>query len=872
MKNIRAGILFFVFLFLGSLNSQCQGIETDSLKIGLKYFKQKKFQASIDHWSSRLGDLKGETDSLSILLAYALAEVGDKHKSVDLIAKIIDRNPSVLAYVYAGHIYKLNETDYNQAIDFFKKALSSPGGASPIVISSAYNGIGETYTRIHDYNNATYWRRKYLSFVLKNYGDEDEKTAIAYNNLSIIQYYKTNFDSAVYFLDKSLKVYEKLGMQEESFLSYRNMGVYYLNLTELDLAKDYLRLSLKNGLLENDPLDSKLTRIYYYLGCVFFYDQKLDSATYYLEKSIVSNVKDTSQNQFPLLSNIRSFERWLYSVWRYGQVKARQGNWEEARKIFYYADSILTDYSYYSKSRLDKLIHSGVIELLYFTALDEAIKVSNSEASNYFFRKSKMHNYNNAFRVNKLQSIPDSIRRITHDLELELLKELRQEETLESKRKLDSIYSIYNQSLLSIEPEMTKSIGEIQMDMSGQHAIVNYFIFEYENELTLLSEKKDSFLNNIFCLLITKDSWDIFRLPSSTELENILEKYKWSIDHRMDDDTILKIDFNSLGKYLLKEPLTRLTRDVSELIIIPDGILSGIPFELLPDMEGNMLIENYSVRYGITLKNLFSTDKGNIVKSINAFVPEYNSNSKDIDFPISFSKLVRSGEHYLPGAVKEVDLIASLFNIVVKNESSKSQFLETIDTKDITHFSGHAITDIEDPLHSYLALDNSTKGYDFLDIENILENSVSNEMVVLSACQTGLIPVKEVPSVIKTEVSNIRSIQSIGNAFIRSGAKSVLSTRWKIPDETSPEIISEFYLNLKKGMNKSEALRQSKLTYLKNQKDPLKLNPYYWAGFVLIGDDGPIIFEEENHFFIYYWWIFLLAIVLFFGIKRISGR
>src|SRR3546814_8253178 len=51
-----------------------------------------------------------------------------------------------------------------------------------------------------------------------------------------------------------------------------------------------------------------------------------------------------------------------------------------------------------------------------------------------------------------------------------------------------------------------------------------------------------------------------------------------------------------------------------------------------------------------------------------------------------------------------------------------------------------------------------------------------------------------------------------------------------------------FYKNLKQGKNKAQALQQAKLTYLNNAKNEKLKHPFYWAGFILSGDDSPIHF------------------------------
>jgi hypothetical protein len=69
-----------------------------------------------------------------------------------------------------------------------------------------------------------------------------------------------------------------------------------------------------------------------------------------------------------------------------------------------------------------------------------------------------------------------------------------------------------------------------------------------------------------------------------------------------------------------------------------------------------------------------------------------------------------------------------------------------------------------------------------------------------------------------------------------------------------------FYRNLKKGVSKPKALRKAKITYL-NNADELTANPYYWAGFVYIGNSSKIY----TSYVIYYWLgaaLILLILVL----------
>ena len=98
-------------------------------------------------------------------------------------------------------------------------------------------------------------------------------------------------------------------------------------------------------------------------------------------------------------------------------------------------------------------------------------------------------------------------------------------------------------------------------------------------------------------------------------------------------------------------------------------------------------------------------------------------------------------------------------------------------------------------------------------------NLKNTELVVLSACETGL-------------GDNLVGEGVIGlqRAFMIAGAKSVIMSLWSVSDEKTQELMTLFYTNwIKKNMPKDEALYQAKIVMKK-----LYPQPYYWAGFVLL--------------------------------------
>jgi CHAT domain-containing protein len=94
-------------------------------------------------------------------------------------------------------------------------------------------------------------------------------------------------------------------------------------------------------------------------------------------------------------------------------------------------------------------------------------------------------------------------------------------------------------------------------------------------------------------------------------------------------------------------------------------------------------------------------------------------------------------------------------------------------------------------------------------------------IVVLSACQTAV-----------TKGSNESSPVSPASGFLQNGVKSVVASLWKVDDEATELLMADFYSNIK-TMDAIDALRASQIRISANPKFN---HPYYWAGFVLLGD------------------------------------
>jgi CHAT domain-containing protein len=109
---------------------------------------------------------------------------------------------------------------------------------------------------------------------------------------------------------------------------------------------------------------------------------------------------------------------------------------------------------------------------------------------------------------------------------------------------------------------------------------------------------------------------------------------------------------------------------------------------------------------------------------------------------------------------------------------------------------------------------------------------LSTELVVLSACETGL-----------GQIQVGEGVFGLRRAFVLAGAKTLVMSLWKVPDEQTQELMINFYQRLLAGAGRAEALRQAQLAM--KAKNP---DPYYWGAFICQGDPSPLGNERGELF------------------------
>jgi CHAT domain-containing protein len=145
----------------------------------------------------------------------------------------------------------------------------------------------------------------------------------------------------------------------------------------------------------------------------------------------------------------------------------------------------------------------------------------------------------------------------------------------------------------------------------------------------------------------------------------------------------------------------------------------------------------------------------------------------------------------------------------------------------IIHLAVHGFSDSRFPERSgvVLGVDSATSDDGLLQVREIIHLRFNADLVTLSACDTGV-----------GKLQGEEGVTDLAEAFLVSGARSVVASLWSADDTFTHALMDRFYTHIVEGKDQASALRDAKLDLL--AKYGKEVPPYYWAAFVLTGDGG----------------------------------
>jgi hypothetical protein len=264
------------------------------------------------------------------------------------------------------------------------------------------------------------------------------------------------------------------------------------------------------------------------------------------------------------------------------------------------------------------------------------------------------------------------------------------------------------------------------------------------------------------------------------------------------------------------------------LVIVPDGALSSVPFEMLTEPGAPLLIEQAAVSYLpsaalLPAKTVVPRTAFPWERQLTAF------GDPSVDRPAAFGGDIRWSR--LPEAGQEIKWIAASIRGAAKIHAGRDdlkRYLLEERPGPLLHFATHAATDTADSNRSRILFtpEQGARGSEYLfraEVQALPLQGV--ELATISACET------EGGKVVAGE-----GVQSFSRAFLAAGARSTVTTLWRVDDAATADFMRLFYRYLAHGTSKAEALRAAKLEFLHSGTELAM--PQYWAAFVLNGDGG----------------------------------
>jgi len=851
------------------------------LKTGIQQFQNNQIAAALNSWQQALTiyreikDRSGEGQALGNL-GFAYVFLKDYSQALNYLQQWLtitqetqNRQSEILALGNLGTVY-ISLEDYPQAINYFQQALTIAKEInSRQTAEFSLINLGTAYFFLRDYPQAIKYQQQALTLAqeLKNRQQEGE----AYNHLGMTYFALGDYTKTIEYQQQYLNISQELKNRQGEGKALGNLGNAYFAIGDYLQAIEYQQKWLAIAQeIKDRPSEVKALGG---LGNAYISIQKYSEAIKYHQQSlaIAQEIKDRQSEAKALGSlgliafslgyypeAIRYEQEWL-TIAR--EIKDRQSEGRALGSLGLAAFA-LGDYS----QAIDYQQQSLAIARATKNPQDEGEALNNLGLTFY-----KSGNFATAEKhllvgIKVYESLRDSLG--ANDNKISLI-----EKQATAYRTLQQVLIAQNQTDTALEvaergrarafielvanrlsgnskqpiaiplPQIAeiKQIAQAQNATLVEYSIVyDYFKVDntqdwYESELYIwvvkptgevtfrqvdlkpLWQKKKTSLSEL--VFYNRSSMGVRGLPlRSIAVEPLSEEELQKLQGSESEN------LHQLHQLLI-QPVADLlpTNPQDPVIFIPQGSLFLVPFPALKDTNGKYLIEKHTVLTAPSIQVLALTrqqrqkiesrqgQKKEFLVVGNPTMPKIKTDGgkDEIQLPP------------LPGAEAEAKAIAPLLNTqaLTGNQATKLAILPLMPKAQIIHLATHGLLDDVRGIGSAIALAPSAQDSGLLTAEEILDLKLNAELVVLSACDTG-----------RGKITG-DGVVGLSRSLITAGVPSVLVSLWSVDDNSTKELMTEFYSQINQRPNKAQALRAAMLTTMK--KHP---QPKYWAAFTLIGE------------------------------------
>ncbi|MDA3906111.1 MAG: CHAT domain-containing protein, partial [Bacteroidales bacterium] len=832
------------------------------LRLGYYYIAEKYYKQALEMLNEDDSDHQAELALLYLrkgTLSYSLGKYSEAislyEKSLTLLIKsdgpLLEKAHNLDAQAESFYMLK----DYENSLHFYQQAYAIFKNQLPlnhIQLIKSHTDIATVYKGLQDYKNAIYHFRLAAS--------KNKLSPFQYRVFGETYWKADSLDKAEQLLKLANSIAEskKVPNGKEIADTHFWLGSFYMQ-TGRDkvLGLYYLNLAVRGYRSVLGEKNEHLGRAQLGLARYFIEENSTEKALEIVQSSIIS-LTPGFYNTNPLINPDR-VQMSLQSVtnslgWK---ALALAKHYEITKDLKYLRASfdtyqlslnMVVGFRLSQKYNSNLILNKEVDDLL-----NQAIQVSNKlyvltkeksffEATFSFIEQKKSTALLASLQQNdslRLSNVPTELIEKENNLKQNLLSLHEKMNPLTSASstidpKLLRVYNLQRQS-------MQKKLDSIQNILRIDHK--EYYRLFYGNNVIGIKDVQEQLSNNkvlidysitdslLLAYVISKKDVNLYtkKIPDGFEnsILSLLKLIRYVDTENSYDDyqSFIKLAHENY-EFLLGDFAETIAG--KELLIVPDGILSYLPFDILltdtiakeqPDYRKL----SYFIRSNIssTLNSAaiyfsYAQKKKPNYGQIIAFAPEYSfldhlDTTKNEDYALM----------PLPHVKRELESISTFFNpkIFKGDKATKNRFMETAPQASVLHLAMHAVLNDEEPLKSQLVFSNSDDKFSsrFFTVGELFGMELSADLAVLSACNSG-----------NGKLNKGEGIMSLSTGFQYAGVPSVVMTHWDVNDKYSADLIAGFYTYLAQGLDKNVALHRTKVDMI-SKGSALYSHPYYWA-------------------------------------------
>ncbi|RDC65533.1 tetratricopeptide repeat protein [Adhaeribacter pallidiroseus] len=508
-------------------------------------------------------------------------------------------------YAYKGELDKA--LGYNlKALHLWQKAL----GETHPYVGAAYNNIGDIYLDKGEYAQALDCFQKNLQIILKSTNEMHPEIAIVYHNIGNVYNKLGEYDQALQYLQKGLQIRQHhLGQFHDDVAeSYNSIGDVYYDKGEYDQAMEYYQKDLQILLKSLGSVNPSLAASYNSLGAAYQAKGEYTKALKQYQLAILANVpsfKDTSSTSNPTLRNksgiyldgtylLTSFHS-KASIFEKFYVQSRaKADLQLAYHTYCAADTLASQIQYNYSEENDKVAFTSKARQLYQTALAVCLKLHDLtkekiylDKAFYFAERGKASVLSATLAESKAKTfagIADSL--LTRDQQLrtsmatynqQLAQELTKGATIDSS-KLNE----YQTRLFAASQQQEQLIHKLEKSYPSYYNLKYQFATITPVQLQKTLDEKTALVEyalgdtllQVFTL--TQDTFKVQSFSLDPSFHRKIAAFRKAILSQ--DEGLYRRVAYSLYKILVPPDIPK---SIRQLIIIPEGELTNLPFEAL---------------------------------------------------------------------------------------------------------------------------------------------------------------------------------------------------------------------------------------------------------------------------------------------------